>query len=119
MRENHDESIASPPCTEREDICECCKALFQAVTAELGSYMTAVENTYGCEMAEEAGAWWLDIFDQSSVLNDAPKAELRSITILAASRLASFMRGTVLSDMHVVTGRTKVSRALTDRRYQS
>jgi hypothetical protein len=101
------------------DICECCKALLEAVTAELGSYVTAIENTYGCEMAKVAGTWWLDIFDQSSVLNDSPKTELRGITILAACRLASFICGTVLSDMHVVTGKTKVSRALTDRRYQS
>jgi hypothetical protein len=83
---------------DERDICECCKALFDAVTAELGSYLAAVENTYGREMAEEAGVWWLDIFDQSGVMNDAPNAGLRSITILAASRFASFMRGTALSD---------------------
>jgi hypothetical protein len=95
--------------SNERDICECCRALFNAVTAELGSYLAAVENTYGREMAEEAGALWLDIFDQSGVMNDAPNAELRSITILAASRFASFMPGTVLSDVHDVTGRTKVS----------
>jgi hypothetical protein len=83
---------------DERDICGCCKAFFKAVTAELGSYLAAVENTYGREMAEEAGAWWLDIFDQSGVTNGAPNADLRSITMLAASRFASFMHGTALSD---------------------
>jgi hypothetical protein len=83
---------------DERDICECCKALFDAVTAELDSYLAAVENTYGREMAEKAGALWLDIFDQSGVMNDPPNAGLRSITILAASRFVSFMSGIALAD---------------------
>jgi hypothetical protein len=96
---------------DERDICECCKAFFEAATAELGSYLAAVENIYGREMAEDAGALWLDIFDQSGVMNDAPNAEMRSITKLAASGFASLILGTALSDARCHGQNQDVARA--------
>jgi hypothetical protein len=91
-----------------KDICDCCQVLFEAVTSELGAYMAAIESSYGHEMAQVAGGWWLDIFDRYDDYERPREAELRSITILAASQFAGYICGTTRSDAHDATGETEV-----------
>jgi hypothetical protein len=58
---------------------------------ELGAFCAAVSELYGPERSGRAAAIWIEILEAFGLpSNDAPP-NLRSISILAAARLASFI----------------------------
>src|SRR5579871_2344009 len=67
--------------------CPHCNSRLQDARAELAAYMMAVEQRFGRQAAELAGAQWIDLFEQRADSNREARSEFRKISILAASRL--------------------------------
>ena len=63
--------------------------LMSMANRELASFMTAVTASYGPEQARFAAEDWLEILESKECLPEPSSRGFRSITVVAASRLAN------------------------------